>query len=127
MTGYPLENAPAFAAAAAFLRKLGHDVVTPLELNAKVWARHHDGEVYDPSVHKVGYGDPILDEMYADDMHEVCTRDAIALLPGFEKSRGGGGELHVAKILGKKLLNACTGEPMLVTAQWQVLESSRLL
>lgn len=126
MTGYANDNAPAFAEAARFLRSLGHDVVTPVELNKLVWARHNHDE-YDPAVHKIGYGDPILDEMYAEDMKAVCTRDAVALLPGFEKSRGGLGELHVAQILGKQLLDATTGEPMVVTAEWRVIEASLAL
>lgn len=124
MTGYEKENAPAFQAAAEFLRKQGHDVVTPIELNAAVWARHHPGETYDPSVHKIGYGDPILNEMYAEDLKEVCTRDGIALLPGFSKSRGGKGELHVAQVLGKKLLDATTGQPIVVYAEWKVIAHS---
>lgn len=124
MTGYPRYNATAFQAAAAFLRKQGHDVVTPIELNAMVWARHHDGEVYDPSVHEVSYGDPILNEMYAEDLKEICMRDGVALLPGFANSRGGLGELHVAQVLGKKLLDADTGEPMVVGTVWHVVAHS---
>jgi hypothetical protein len=106
MTGYTLDNAPAFAAAAAELRAAGHDVVTPVELNAEVWARHHPDEPYDPAVHKVGYGDPMLDEMFAEDLKAVAMREGVALLPGWEKSRGALAEVHVGTVLGKRFLDA---------------------
>jgi hypothetical protein len=118
MTGYPQENAPAFAEAAARLRALGHDVVTPVELNAMVWRRHHDSD-YDPAVHKIGYGDPLLNEMFAEDLKEVCTRDAIALLPGWQNSRGAAREVFVAEALGKDCLDAMTGARMLVATEYR--------
>lgn len=126
MTGYENFNATAFQEAAARLRAQGHDVITPHELNAALVLRE-TGRPFDPTLDAYKYGDAILDRMYAEDMREVCLCDAVALLPGFEASRGSGGELHVAKILDKTLLDATTGEPMDVTTEWRVLDHSAVL
>lgn len=113
MTGYESYNAPAFADAAKFLRSLGHDVVTPHERNAIVWMEKK-GRVFDPVVDKCDYGDPMLNYMVADDLYQVCTCDAVALLPGWQKSSGTMAELHVAVLLNKRVLDAETGKDIAV-------------
>lgn len=110
-TGY---NAAAFAEAAERLRAEGHEVVTPHERNAIVW-REHTGRSYDPMRDKCDYGDPMLNIMFADDLAQVCTADAIALLPGWEDSEGTRRELYVATLLNKRVLDAETGKDMTVT------------
>lgn len=108
MTGIEAYNAPAFRDAASFLRSKGHDVVTPHETNSRVWMEKK-GRVFDPLHDKCDYGDPMLNLMVAEDMKEVCTADAIALLPGWERSKGTTAELHVATLLSKRVLDAVTG------------------
>lgn len=68
MSGLPELNHPAFNAAASALRGAGYDVVNPAEL------------VPDPGT-----------EWHAcmrTDIRELVTCDAVALLPGWETSRG---------------------------------------
>lgn len=113
MTGIPAYNAPAFAEAADFLRSMGHEVVTPHELNAALWMRMK-GRVFNPEVDKCDYGDPMLNHMVADDLVHVCTYDAVALLPGWAKSKGSLLEVHAASLLNKRVLDAETGKDIAV-------------
>lgn len=108
MTGKAQYNAPAFHAAQEHLTALGHSVVTPFDTNSRVWQRTK-GRVFDPAVDKCEYGDPTLNLMVAEDMIEVCNADAVAVLPGFEQSKGTTAELVVATLLGKRILDAETG------------------
>lgn len=78
MTGYPDLNYPAFAGATAFLRQLGHHVISPAELNPI------DTE----------YG-----RAMRNDIRAVCDVDAIATLPGWEKSAGATTEFQIATCL----------------------------
>lgn len=86
MTGYPDLNFPSFHAEAARLRALGIDVVNPAEINA------------DPATEW-------LDCMRAD-ICELVTCDGIALLPGWEASRGAGIEHGLARCLGLLIYEA---------------------
>lgn len=80
MTGIEFLNFPAFHAAAATLRELGHTVVNPAELNP------------DPET-------SWLDCMRRD-IAELVTCDAVALLPGYDDSRGAMIEAALAMGLG---------------------------
>lgn len=80
MTGYEDLNFPAFHAESARLRGLGYEVVNPAEINP------------DPNAEWI-------DCMRAD-LRELLDCAAIALLPGWEKSRGASLEHHVASSLG---------------------------
>lgn len=86
MTGLPNLNFPAFHAEAARLRALGYEVVNPAEINA------------DPSA---GW----LECMRAD-IRELVTCDGVALLPGWEKSRGATLEHYIARALGLAVISA---------------------
>lgn len=86
MTGYPHLNFPAFHAEAARLRALGYEVVNPAELNA------------DP-------GADWLQCMRTDIKHLVDC-DAIAMLEGWQSSRGARLEYTIALILGHALFRA---------------------
>lgn len=80
MTGITQLNFPRFNAEAARLRELGFTVINPAEINAdtsKCWR----------------------DCMRAD-IRELVTCDAIALLPGWERSRGAALEHHIMTMLG---------------------------
>lgn len=83
MTGLPEYNFPAFDAAAAALRGMGYEVVSPAELNRDTtlpW------EVY-----------------LRNDIKALCDCDMVALLPGWEGSKGAHLEVHVAHRLGIRI------------------------
>ena len=80
MTGLPAMNFPAFHAAAAALRAEGFEVVNPAEINV------------DPAMGWIAC-------MKAD-ITELVTCDGIALLPGWERSRGARLERQIAMELG---------------------------
>jgi hypothetical protein len=84
MTGIEALNFPAFHAAAAILRARGYEVVNPAEINA------------DPSA---GW-----DACMRADIAQLVTCDCIALLPGWEKSRGATIEARLAGDLGIRRL-----------------------
>ena len=80
MTGLPELNFPAFCAEADRLRGLGYDVVNPAEINpdaAMPW-----------------------DQCMRADIKALCDCDMIALLPGWETSKGAHLELHIAHRIG---------------------------
>jgi nucleoside 2-deoxyribosyltransferase len=82
MTGYPDLNFPAFHKAAASLRASGYEVVNPAELEpdqAALW-----------------------EDCMRKDIAALVTCDGIALLPGWEKSRGATLEHHIADRLGMR-------------------------
>lgn len=83
MTGLPDLNFPAFHAAAARLRSLGHQVVNPAEINvdpAKGWV-----------------------ECMKANIVELLPCDAIVLLPGWQASRGASLEYDIAVQLGMQV------------------------
>ena len=83
MTGLPDLNFPAFHRAARSLRRLGLDVVNPAEINpdaALPWQ-----------------------QCMRADIKALCDCDVIALLPGWENSKGAHLELHIAHRLGLKV------------------------
>lgn len=85
MTGYPEFNFPAFAEATAHWRSCGFDVVSPAEINPDT-----DGEWAD---------------YLRADLRALLSCDVIAMLPGWEASRGANLELHVARALGMEVWN----------------------
>jgi hypothetical protein len=84
MAGIPEHNYPVFHAHAARLREQGYDVVSPAELDnaGKTW-----------------------EGCLRTDLREMCTCDAIALIPGWEGSKGANLELHVAHRLGMEVIH----------------------
>ncbi len=83
MTGLPDLNFPAFNAAAFRLRTQGLDVVNPAEINpdaALTW-----------------------EQCMRADIKALCECDVIALLPGWEGSKGAHLEVHIAHRLGIKV------------------------
>ncbi|HEX6940219.1 MAG TPA: DUF4406 domain-containing protein [Longimicrobiales bacterium] len=92
MSGIKAHNFPAFHARAAELRVQGYDVVNPAELD--------DGDASKPWEHYMRR-----------DLALLVTCDAVALLPGWQASRGATLEVHVANALGMPVLDAETMEP----------------
>jgi DNA-binding CsgD family transcriptional regulator len=82
MTGLPDKNYPAFHRFAASLRASGYEVVSPAE------------------IHAVGDVDWIT-AMRAD-IAQIVTCSHIALMPGYEKSRGASLEAYIANNLGMR-------------------------
>ncbi len=80
MTGIEALNFPAFHAEAFRLRALGYNVVNPAEINV------------DPTK---GWS-----ECMRADIAQLVKCDGIALLPGWEQSRGARLECHIAQQLG---------------------------
>lgn len=93
MRGLPLFNFPAFESATNHLRALGHDVWSPAENDV-------DCDGFDPAK------DPprTMSHYMERDLPAVCRAEAIALLPGWEKSEGANLEVLVGRKLGKGIL-----------------------
>ena len=85
MAGLPEFNYPAFDAAASALRALGHIALNPTEV-----------ERHNPTP-----GTPQPWDWYMRHaLRMVLDAEALALLPGWEQSRGASLEVHVARALG---------------------------
>lgn len=104
MTGYKDFNFPAFMAGAKLLRELGHEVFNPAE---------HDIKLYGTEMNKSETGDVTEAEakgfdkrvaIKADLTYIIDEADAIALLPGWERSKGANAEFWTAQFLGLEVL-----------------------
>ena len=84
MTGLPGLNFGAFHCAAAQLRALGYEVVNPAEKQSET-------------------EDLSWEEYLRQDLQQMLTCDTIALLPGWETSKGAHLELHVAHRVGMRV------------------------
>lgn len=86
MTGLPGLNFGAFHCTAAQLRALGYEVVSPAEKQSETeglsWEEH-----------------------LRQDLQQMLTCDTIALLPGWEASKGAHLELHVAHRVGMNVVS----------------------
>lgn len=93
MTGYANWNYPTFAKAADRLRELGHTVLNPAE---------NDGG----STHR-----PRADYIRMD-LHNLLEAEAVAVLTGWERSRGARLEVEIGLQLGLPILSAETLQPI---------------
>lgn len=84
MTGIEALNFPAFHAEAARYRAQGLHVVNPAEINADPNAKWHD--------------------CMRADIRELVTCDAIAMLPGWERSKGASLEHYIARQLDLQVI-----------------------
>lgn len=84
MTGIPELNFPAFHREAAAFRARGLEVVNPAEINVDPSAGWH--------------------ECMRRDIPELVTCDAIAMLPGWQQSKGAFLEHHIAQSLDMVVL-----------------------
>lgn len=93
MTGIPELNFPAFHAETARLRALGYEVANPAEINA------------DPTSGWLA--------CMRDDIAHLVRCDGVALLPGWDRSRGATLERHIGAALGLLVVDAAelTGGP----------------
>lgn len=111
MSGIEAYNVEAFEAAALKLREQGHTVTTPHEANNAPWFRRF-GRDFNPRVDRCDWGDPILCELLAEDARVLYEADALAVLPGWEYSKGSRLEIAMAKAAGKPVLRAEDLEPL---------------
>ncbi len=93
MTGVKDHNFPAFDAAAKHIRTRGHDVINPAE--------------FEPA-----FPDMTWEDFLRRDLKYLLECEAVAVLPGWEKSKGASLEAHVAQALGMPVLDAETLEPL---------------
>lgn len=84
MTGIPLDNYPAFIAAAETLRSQSYTVANPAEIRLDDEATWED--------------------YLKADIKALCDCDAIALLPGWQNSKGAHLELHIAHRVGMEVM-----------------------
>lgn len=84
MTGLPGYNYPAFHAAARDLKSKGYDILNP--------ADSFSGDTSRPRA-----------DYMRKDIEMLLKADLVALLPGWEKSKGVAVELAVAKALGLQI------------------------
>jgi hypothetical protein len=102
MRGIPYFNHEAFRSGAAFLRLKGHEVFNPVESSEAMYGP----EIYRNSPH----GDETLAgidgrKVFFADLEYICKEaEAVALLQGWEKSKGATAERAVALALGLKLI-----------------------
>jgi len=107
MSGLPHFNFPAFHTAAYTLRRQGHEVFNPAEEDIK---RHNGVDISltnhlgSPELAAEQFGFS-LREALAGDFEYICrTADAIAMLPGWENSKGARAEHAAAVALGHAIL-----------------------
>lgn len=105
MSGLPRFNFPAFDEAARQLREQGYDVVSPAELDSpESRAAALASEDGDPEGYGAKTGETWGDLLARDVKIVADTVDAVAVLPGWETSRGARLETYVARLCGKPVL-----------------------
>jgi hypothetical protein len=105
MRGIPDFNYPAFDRGAALLRSFGHEVFNPAEHDRETG---HDltGSTGTEDLASLGFD---LRAALGADLAWICTTaDAVAVLPGWENSKGARAEVATALALG--LVVGCVGD-----------------
>ena len=123
MRGYPEFNYPAFNTAAAKWRQAKLVTVPETDLAASftyispttptynhLSVKLDDITVINPAENFGGDSSRTYEEYMKLDFEHVLNSDAIALLPGWEKSEGATKELLVAQTIGLKVYDALTFE-----------------
>jgi hypothetical protein len=98
MRGHANFNKPAFMAAAAELKALGHRVFNPVEETIKIYGPgvYEDNPAGDEAITPIN---PRL--VFFNDLQFICLHaDAVVLLPGWEASKGATAENAVGLALG---------------------------
>lgn len=105
MRGYAAFNTPAFDAAAAKLRSEGHEVFSPSEYSLKLFGANARKS---PNGHEGDMGGEemtISRTVFHLDLAYICLQaDAVALLPGWQNSRGARAERAAAEALGLEVI-----------------------
>lgn len=101
MRGLPEFNFPAFHAAAAVLRDMGHEVFSPAEKDIEKYGEKllNPSGSEDEAATNVGFS---LRQALGMDLEWICAHgEAIALLKGWERSSGANAEFFTARALGQ--------------------------
>lgn len=100
MRGYPNFNFAAFDYAARILRSQGFTVFSPAEADRAKDANIENNPTGDEDLAEKETGFTIRDAMLTDTTWICGHANAIALLPGWEKSKGANAELALSMALG---------------------------
>lgn len=119
MRGYPDDNFPAFLAMGEKLRKLGFEVISPAEIEI---AAGRDPRGKSAEEISKNYTDSQLRKAIRRDIAEILSLrakrgDFIALMPGWQRSRGAGAEAYTgawAKLPLKMIVTPSPKELFLV-------------
>lgn len=113
MSGIPQFNFPAFDEAAARLRRLGYEVVSPAELDSpESRAAALASEDGDPAEYASTTGETWGDLLARDVKIVADEVDVVAVLPGWQSSRGARLETYVARLCGKPVVEYPTLDPV---------------
>lgn len=111
MTGVPQFNFPAFDNARDRWQHRGWEVTSPADMDREYWREHFGCEFdLDNRDPRIVAGGDIYEEWLRMDVAALARCDAVALLPGWEKSKGVARELLVARALNLPLYDAITGD-----------------
>lgn len=105
MRGYPQFNFPAFHAAAKTLREQGHYVFSPAEKDEEVHGADFSKQFDTGNLEDATAKGFSLRRALGDDTAWICAEaDAIALLPGWERSKGALAEKALIEALGLEVI-----------------------
>lgn len=110
MRGIPEFNFPAFHSGAAKLRSEGHEVFSPAEYDIEchgvdISKRNQTGDE-EQAAKEHGFN---LRKALAADLNWICAHaDAVALLPGWENSKGAAAERATAIALGLRVFEVAS-------------------
>lgn len=107
MSGYKEFNFPAFMAAAKMLRELGHEVFNPAEQDlerdgkiAEAYINNSTGDIKEAEAKGFDRRKAITDDL----LYIINEAEGIALLPGWERSKGANAEFWTAQFLDLEIL-----------------------
>lgn len=106
MRNLPQFNFPAFIKAAEYLRSLGHEIFSPAEHDMKMHGKdfHKENKTgdHEQAIQNFGFS---LRRALGADLDWICREaEGIALLPGWENSKGANAEKATAEALGLEIL-----------------------
>lgn len=102
MRGYPLYNFPAFDEAEQRCREAGHNPVSPASLD-RAFGFNEETDEETPE---------LMGHFFWRDCAAIYACDAVALLPGWEASRGARMEKAIAEFLSLPVLDSANWSPM---------------
>ena len=108
MRGIPDFNFPAFKKAGAYLRKQGHEVFNPAERDEEDFGHtiQKKGDEHEFAASVGLTTDQLRRRVFFFDAEYICkTAEAIALLPGWENSKGVKAEKALAEALGLDVIH----------------------
>ena len=112
MRDYEYWNFPAFDEARDMFISEGWDVISPADIDREAWGGDPltDPVLFARVTEEVNnWTRADLSKVIKRDIEAICASDAIALLPGWEKSTGAVAEFFIARWLGIAILDATTG------------------